>query len=334
MSRWRALVVLGLVAPATRCAGCGSDPNELSPDAGDDVTTDVLAEVVLNGDAAVDACATAGSNHDVLGCDYVIFDVPAGDAPSLAAKSYGCTALLISNPGDTPATITLIYKGSQRDLSVALELVSSQGLPFAYQPASNGVVPAGGSAVLAAIQGDSASNDPNQGIVADCPFSSAVGTLNVTAPADATTTGLALHSSVPVLVTYVDAYGLDPEWLEDSVTATTLRGVESWDTRYRDVGLLFQGAPRRRPTAAVARTIHNRSSRRLPRRLAAPSASRKLAVASKTFRPTSTRFARIRPTTYSSAASSNQRRPSAFGPTVESGSCLTPTEAPLSMARS
>ena len=239
---WRGILLIALIAPAAHCAGCGGVPPGDGQDASEETSLGDVGsadETVVDADAGVDPCTAAASAHDALGCDYLVFDFPHG-----VVDSWGCNALLITNPGTMPAALALTYKGIQRDLSSALELVTQQGLPFSYKPAANAEIPPGATAVLFAIQG---AVDPyylpGPYQTEYCAFTPAMSGLDLSAPPGTTTTAMSLHATAPVFVTYVDAYGLDPEIVEQSVTSTTLRAIENWDLRYRDIGLYMPGRP-------------------------------------------------------------------------------------------
>ena len=236
----RAAIGIALSGAASTTVFCGDSGG--APDGGADVSTlDVRDDVVAtDADASpIDWCLEAKKTHDVVGCKYLAFDVPDG----VLSTSFGCAALLVSNPNDVGAKISLVYRGSTPDVSNVVRLVVGQGRPFTYAALTNDTIPPNTTAVVALTQGDSHTNDPNQGIVADCPFPAAFDAANVTAPDDGTTIGIELQSSSPVFVTYVDAFGLAPESVEQSVTATSLRSSESWDVRHREVGLSAPGRP-------------------------------------------------------------------------------------------
>jgi hypothetical protein len=217
-------------------------------DGGEDTgTADIGA---IEGEASADdgggvtPCERALLSHDPLGCNYDLFGFLEGSAN----PSYACQALLISNPTPVDASLTLTYKGLTLDLSSATRVVTQQGIPFTFGPVSNGVLPAGQSAVVALIQGGTSSvPQPTE----YCPFTAAENLSSFVVPAGTIGTAMNLASTMPIYVSFVGGYGVDPNWIDDNVSAASVRSIESWSTRYRDVGVYMPGMPAVLPTKGI-----------------------------------------------------------------------------------
>ena len=152
--------------------------------------------------------------------------------------SYGCVAVLVSNPGLSAATIRLTWKGVPVDTDLHGRLVTTPGLPFAYSALGGGVIPPGATAVLALVQGQESPFIPEL----TCPFPAA---LPNTVAVDLEKRGSAfrIDTSEPTYVSAVLPYGMGQGIAVD--TGVSFRATSNWDVRYRDVGTYKPGRPER-----------------------------------------------------------------------------------------
>jgi hypothetical protein len=225
-------VVVAIPTAVSSCAGCddgasreGFDPAE----AGDTASDSVPPSLVESGTAA--ACELAAAHRSPLGCDYGIFAVPHG-------PFHLCTAVLISNPGATPARLSVESAGKKYELAPSARLLTGKGKDPGWAPLVDDVLPAGTSAVIALVEGK-----PDPSANGHCPFP-ALDDGFAFLTEEATRDAFRLRSDTPVFAAHFYNYGTTAQGILDNVTASTsLRAVPSWSSRYLDVGMYMAGRP-------------------------------------------------------------------------------------------
>ncbi|CAN5543027.1 hypothetical protein BH09MYX1_BH09MYX1_39180 [soil metagenome] len=231
--RWE-YVLLGLLGTFGACT-CGGDQGTIL-DAGGDRSADASSEDPTLGDATSDVvpplsgCEMAQRTGDPVGCTYLAFSPELSEVPT-----YGCIALLVSNPGKLAARLKVTWKGIALDVEKHGRLVSSPGLPYAYQPMVNGTLPPGTSGVIALIQGFEDSFHP----YLKCSFPAAfTGDFEVYQGQRGS--AFRVDATEPVFLSSVSPYSAG---LEEPAGGMSFRAESNWETRYLDVGTYKPGRP-------------------------------------------------------------------------------------------
>lgn len=230
------LLCFALSVPA--CTGCGDEGGRggfasLSTDAG----ADEQARLDPEAAAPLSACEAARARGLALGCEYLVFPVPDG-----SSSNEGCTAVLLSNPTDSPARIEVSRDGQVLDLKDAARMVSTTlTVDPGYVPLEDATLPPGASAAIALVQGELA-QFPLTEDLGECPMRALVDESHRGAHDVSDVLAFRIRATMPVFATYFSPYVYGWTWWAP-LSSTALRSVGSWDAHNVDVGVFEPGRP-------------------------------------------------------------------------------------------
>lgn len=219
------------------CAGCGDAGRPAFEATASDAEAGPAQPLPpAEGGGPLTTCEEATARGAPLGCDYLIFSVPDGSYPNA-----GCTAVLVSNPGERPARIEVLRDGKVADIADAAHIVLPASNGPSYAPVVGGELPPGASIAIALVQG-SLAQFPATESWGECPFPAIVDEGHVGLHDVSDVLGFHVRSSEPVFATYFHPYAFG--WTFNVFTSSTaLRSAGSWDTRNVDLGVFMPGRP-------------------------------------------------------------------------------------------
>jgi hypothetical protein len=191
-----------------------------------DAPSDVAAE-----EAAVDPCAVATAEGNVIGCDYIAI------SPSrMGVFPYACLAAIVANTSNSAVSVQVTLQSAPQALAFHANLIVGQGQSASYSawPTSN-EVPPHGTAVISLAQGGLDQDDtacPSPPIVAD------VNEGTVTAAPNGTAHAFRIQTSAPTVVYEVWPFTQNDI---DISNVVALRAAPSWQSSYVDVGTYLPG---------------------------------------------------------------------------------------------
>lgn len=204
-------------------SSCSSDLKHVVSDTGVVLETCPPDQGCLAG-MCVPACTAAAGAKGSTGCEFLVPTSPFYGNGTDVSQAGPCHALLVSNPWDRPAELSLLRDGVVYDLDDVTRIPSGIGVGTMYDAMPNTGLPSGQVAVVFL------SHRPgvNNGTSLECPIGPAL--LEDTAP-DGTAAGIAfeLVSDTPIQVYDIIPYGGAASYLP---SASLLFPSTAWGDGY------------------------------------------------------------------------------------------------------
>lgn len=220
---------MGGIASCGDCGGAGREP--FAVDDGGAPAADGGEPRGFPEASVLTSCDESVARKSPLGCEYVAFIY------RLDHVDRGCHALVVSNPGDDPARLTLEREGKPVDLARSARRITGAGRNPAFVPVDDDTVPPGASVAIVIVQGDPSTS----GLVDHCAIPPIVEDPHAGVDTNGTASAFHLVSSAPVFVTQRMFYGMSKEVALGAAPA--LRASGSWASSNVDVGVYRPGRP-------------------------------------------------------------------------------------------